>query len=260
MSLLALLSATTLYTLSLLADGCILVAIALAATYGGRPLLWGGSFASFHALYATVGIVASSRIAASSEFFGDLLAFIGSLLLLRHFMHHRVHHVQQGDCSCEHHQHYALAPTKIISTAAALSLHSLAAGAILQKLLGPTPAATVALILLGSSVLVGAIIAVVVRLGDTERLVIVKRLDRIPGIVTAALSGVCCLTLYNVTRTVVELSQPLTVTFTTVAAVVSLTLGYLTHGRGVRARTSEEHPHPHATAQAESPIQISLRK
>jgi hypothetical protein len=255
MSVITVLSATTLYTLSLLADGCILVAIALAATYGGRPLLWGGAFASFHALYAAAGIVASGTIADSSEFFGDLLAFIGSLLLLRHFMHHRVHHIQQGDCSCEHHPHFALAPTKIISTAAALSLHSLAAGAILQKVLGPTPATAVALILLGGSVVVGALIALVVRLGDTERLLIVKRLDRIPGVVTAALAGVCCVTLYHVVFNLVEPSPPLTITFSGVAAVVSLTLGYLTHGRGgvVGGRNQP-------SSQTQTPVQISSRR
>ena len=50
-----------LYPLSALSDGCLLIAIALATTMGGRPLLWGACFALTHAAYSLLGVLALVR-------------------------------------------------------------------------------------------------------------------------------------------------------------------------------------------------------
>jgi hypothetical protein len=160
---------------------------------------------------------------------------IGSVVLLRHFMHHRVHHIVQGDCSCDHHHHVDLPPLKVLSTAAALSLHSLAAGAILQKTLGPTPASLLAILLGASSGTVGAVIALVVRLGDTERVVILKWLDTVPGVVTTLLSGICWFALYRAIHHLLTPSELALTVYAFGAACISLGLGVMTHKQGKRS-------------------------
>jgi hypothetical protein len=235
MSFLSLLSVTALYTLSLVGDGCVVVALALAATVGGRPWLWGVSFASFHALYASIGVVVAAELVRYSDLLGDLLVLIGSLVLLRHFMHHRIHHIVQKDCSCEHHHHSQMSSWGILSTAGALSIHSLAGGAIVRELVGPVSTLTLTSILLLSSVLVGALIATIVFLGETERAPILKKLDKIPGVFAALLTGVCCWALYHTLHEFLSTSWVVNALYVVASIAISVTLGYITHERGSSA-------------------------
>jgi hypothetical protein len=232
MSVLSFLSVTALYTLSLLADGCILVAIALAATVSGKPWLWGVSFASFHALYACTGMLIAGELTHYSELLGDLLVLGGSLVLLRHFMHHRLHHIVQKDCSCEHHHHTHMSVGGIISTAAALSLHSLAAGAIVREVVGPVSSALLTSILLVSSVIVGGLIAVIVLIGETEGAPILKKLDKIPGVFAALLTGMCCWALYHALEELFTPSSGVVFVYALASVIISGFLGYITHERG----------------------------
>jgi len=243
MSVLSFISVLTLYSLSLLGDGCIVVAIALAASVGGRPWLWGVSFAGFHALYAFIGIVVTAELALYSERLGDILVLIGSVVLLRHFLHHRIHHVAQRDCSCENHQHTEMSSRAIISTAAALSLHSLAAGAIVREIVGPVSNLALISLLLTSSLLVGSLISIIVLLGDTERIPILRTLDKVPGAVATILTGVCCFALYHTFEEIFTLSTLATAAFIVASLLVAIFVGYLTHGR-----------------ESEDVVQISSRK
>ncbi len=232
MALVSFLSVTALYTLSLVGDGCIVVAIALAATVGGRPWLWGLSFATFHAVYACIGMLIAGELTQYSNVLGDLLVLVGSLVLLRHFVHHRVHHIVQKDCSCEHHHQAQMSAGGIISTAAALSLHSLAAGAIVREMVGPVPSSIVVSILLVSSAVVGALIAFIVLIGETEGAPILKKLDKIPGIFASVLAGICCWALYHTLHEFFAPSTGFLLVYAIASVLVSLALGYVTHERG----------------------------
>jgi hypothetical protein len=232
MSIFSFLSVTALYTLSLIGDGCIVIAIALAATVGGRPWLWGLSFASFHALYACIGMLIAGELTHYSNFLGDLLVLGGSLVLLRHFLHHRVHHIMQKDCSCEHHHHTQMSAGGIISTAAALSLHSLAAGAIVREMVGPASSSVVISILLVSSTVVGTLIAFIVLIGETEGAPILKKLDKIPGIFATVLAGMCCWALYHTLEEFFTFSTGFLFAYGIASILVSLALGYTIHERG----------------------------
>lgn len=232
MSILSFLSITALYTLSLIGDGCILIAIALAATVGGRPWLWGLSFASFHALYACTGMLIAGELTHYSHLLGDLLVLGGSLVLLGHFLHHRVHHIMKKDCSCEHHHHTHMSAGGIISTAAALSLHSLAAGAIVREMVGPASTSIIISILLVSSTVVGTLIAFIVLIGDTESAPILKKLDKIPGIFATALAGMCCWALYHTLEQFFAFSTGFLFAYSIASIMGSLVLGYTIHERG----------------------------
>ena len=232
MSIFSYLSVTALYTLSLLGDGCIIIALALAATVGGRPWVWGLSFAGFHAFYACTGMLIAGELTHYSELLGDLLVLGGSLVLLRHFMHHRLHHIVQRDCSCEHHHHTQMGVGGIVSTAAALSLHSLAAGAIVREMVGPISATLLTSILLVSAAVVGTLISVIVMIGETEWAPILKKLDKVPGIFAAFLTGICCWALYHMIEEFLVPSKGLVLVYVIASVIISGFLGYITHERG----------------------------
>ncbi len=222
MSIATLLSVLILYPLALLGDGCILIAIALAATVSGRAWLWGLSFGLFHTLYGVLGIIIASEVAEYSEMLGELFVLGGALFLLWHFMHHRVHHRMQGDCSCENHPAISVRPITIISTAAALSLHALAGGAVIRNITGE---------LSDISLMVGGIISIIVLLGDRERGSILKALDKLPGIVAFILSGVSFWCLYQFVSKATHLSNVISVIFVVAALALSIALGYSVHER-----------------------------
>mgnify|MGYP006275173803 CR=1 FL=1 len=223
MSLVTLASVVFLYPMTLLGDACILVVVALAATVGGRPRLWGASFAIFHALYGVVGILITSEVAAYSEQLGDIFVLCGAVVLLRHFMHHRLHHHAGGDCSCEQHEPQGMSPRGIISTASAFSLHSLASGAIVRQMTGDISTAILIALIIVSSILIGILLGTIVLIGDRERLPILRALDKLPGFVTAVLTGVCGLSVYHLLREFVDI--PATGTWIFIVTTVSLAAG-----------------------------------
>jgi hypothetical protein len=239
MSLITLASVLVLYPMTLFGDACILVAVALAATVGGRPLLWGASFAAFHALYGIVGILITGEVAEYSEQLGDVFVLCGAIVLLRHFMHHRLHHYVGGDCSCEHHQPQGMSTRGIISTASAFSLHSLASGAIVRQMTGDIGTFTLIVLLIGSSVLIGALLGTIVLIGDRERLPILRALDKLPGFVTAALTGVCGLSVYHLLREFVGMSGALNWAFVTATCALAAYLGIRVHYRNGKIRAAE---------------------
>lgn len=231
MSLLSLASALILYPMYLLGDGCILIAIALAATVGGRPFLWGLSFAVFHALYGVIGLMVATEISEYSEHLGDVFVLIGAAILLRHFMHHRLHHMAGGDCSCENHHLIRVSASAVISTASALSIHNFASGAILRRITGEESTSNLMLLILAVSMVVGAMISTIVIIGDKRRGPILRTLDKLPGIVTTALAAICCVTLYHLVTDLIEPSTVIKTLLVGIGAALSLAAGYQVHVR-----------------------------
>ena len=227
----SLISFLFIYPLVLAGDGCLLIAIALVATTGGNPWLCGAAFAFFHALYSITGLLLASSIADTSETLGSAIALVGSLVLLKHFIHHRLHHVAHGDCSCEHHQAEPLSAVKVISTAAALSLHSLAAGPILRQMSGITSTPSLVAILLSSAMFVGLLISFVIFVGESRRAAIMKILDTLPGIVTGTLTAVSCYALFHLLEHALELPEHFHGLFLVLAAIVSIGVGAWMHTR-----------------------------
>ena len=231
MAPLSLLSFILLYPLVIAGDGCILIAIALVATSGGNPWVFGAAFAFFHALYSIVGMLLVAEAVHYSETLGAIIALIGTLVLLKHFIHHRLHHVAHGDCSCEHHEAHPISTLQTISTAAALSIHALAAGPILSHMSGITEQSTLLAMLLGASVVIGLLICVVVVVGETRRTTVMKALDSLPGIVTTVLTGIACYALFHILEHTCELSNTAALTFAAISLVGSLGAGYVMHVR-----------------------------
>jgi hypothetical protein len=244
MTSLSLLSVFILYPLTLLGDGCILIAIALAATVGGRPLIWGAAFAFFHALYGIIGILVANEIAEYSESLGHVFVLIGSCVLLKHFMHHSLHHQAGGDCSCESHQTPPVSTRAIISTASAFSLHSLASGAIVRGMAETITTPVLIAVLLGLSFLIGALIAAIVFVGDLERMPILRALDKLPGVVAATLTGLCCFSAYHL---VYDLAQPSPLVEGTIlvgSVLLSVALGVKVHRHRVIAHRRQAQAEP----------------
>lgn len=239
MASLSLLSIFILYPLTLLGDGCILIAIALAATVGGRPLVWGAAFAFFHALYGIVGILVASEIAEYSETLGHVFVLIGSYILLKHFMHHSLHHQVGGDCSCESHTTPSVSTRAIISTASAFSLHSLASGAIVRGMAAEITTPVLILVLLGLSLLIGAVIAAIVFIGDLERMPILRALDKLPGVVAAVLTGLCCFSVYHLIHKLVEPSRVIQGVAVIASVGISVALGWRVHRHRLASATAK---------------------
>jgi hypothetical protein len=229
MTSLSLFSVLVLYPLSLFGDGCILIAIALAATVGGRPLLWGVSFAFFHALYGVLGLLFASEVATYSEHLGDVFILLGSFILLRHFMHHTLHHQVGGDCSCENHKQIPVSARAIVSTASAFSIHSFASGAIVRGISGDLTTPLLVAVIMGLSVLVGAVIAAIVFIGDLERLPILKALDSLPGVVATLLTGMCCFAVYHLVSDLYEFSPLTAGAFVIISTAVAISMGIKVH-------------------------------
>jgi hypothetical protein len=236
MSSLPLLSALIVYPMTLFGDGCILIAIALAATVGGRPLIWGASFAAFHALYGVIGMLAVGEIATYSSMLGEVFILLGSLVLLRHFMHHSLHHHVGDDCSCENHKPIPVSTRAIVSTASAFSLHSLASGAILRGIAGELSPVVLTSLIVGLSLVVGVLIGVIVLIGNLERTPILRALDSLPGVVAALLSLLCCFSLYHLTHALYPLSTTLEGVFLCASLAFAFWMGYRVHRH--RARPS----------------------
>ena len=251
MTSLSLLSVFIIYPLTLLGDGCILIAVALAATVGGRPLVWGAAFAFFHALYGIIGILVASEVAEYSETLGHVFILIGSYILLKHFMHHSLHHQAGGDCSCESHRPPPVSTRAIISTASAFSLHSLASGAIVRGMTESITTPLLIAVLLGLSLLIGVLIAAIVFVGDLERMPILRALDKLPGVVATALTGLCCFSAYHLVHDVILLSPVSQGTILVGSALLSIALGMRVHKHRSKA-------HTHHTA-SESLTQIGGR-
>lgn len=240
MTALSLLSIFILYPLTLLGDGCVLIAIALAATVGGRPFVWGAAFAFFHALYGIIGILVASEITEYSDTLGHLFILIGSYILLKHFMHHSLHHQVGGDCSCEAHATPSVSTRAIISTASAFSLHSLASGALVRGMAAEITTPALIGVLLGLSLIIGALIATIVFIGDLERMPILRALDKLPGAVAAALTGLCCFSVYHLVDDIIELPLVAQGGALLVSIAISVVLGLKVH------KHRSQHPHKQA--------------
>jgi hypothetical protein len=229
MTSLSLLSALVLYPLSLFGDGCVLIAVALAATVGGRPLLWGASFAAFHALYGVIGLLLAGEVATYSERLGELFVLVGSMVLLRHFMHHSLHHHVGDDCSCDNHKPIPVSTRAIVSTASAFSLHSLASGAVLKGIAGDVSSVTLLILIVAFSAVVGILIGVIVLVGNIERTPILRALDSLPGAVATLLTLLCCFSLYHLVHDVLSVSPFLQGLYVILSLALGIALGYRVH-------------------------------
>jgi hypothetical protein len=247
MSLIPILSVTAVYLVSLFGDACLVIAVAVAATMGGSPWVWGASFALFHALYAFIGLALASELSLYSQFLGNLFALLGSMILLRHFVHHRLHHGTHGDCRCENHEPKPASPGTMLSTAATLSIHALAAGPILQRALGPNDATIIGPLLIATSLLIGTIISAIVLIGETRRTSILRTLDKLPGLVSCALCGMSFFLLFHAVEEMYQFTPLTSGAFALIAVACSAWLGYITHER-------------HSSSQKPEVIQIATRQ
>jgi hypothetical protein len=254
MSVASLITVLILYPLTLFGDGCVIVAIAIAATMGGRPWLWGSSFALFHAVYGVIGMLMASEIAEYSEVIGDLFILVGAGFLLTHFMHHRLHPRVGGDCSCEHHAPGPISTRTIISTASAFSLHSLASGAIVRRMTGEVETTTLVILLVCLSLVIGLLIGGILLIGERERMPILRSLDKLPSVVAAALAAVCCFSIYHASHDLVPMSGMMLVWFLCFSCLFVFFCGYKVHTRG--AIRADRHVH---TISRRSTGQISTK-
>lgn len=226
------LPAAVLYTLTSLSDGCLLVAAAIATTLGGRPLLWGASFALAHLTYALLGAFAISQLNSSSELIGDALILVGSLILLSHTLHHQLRHSPGGGCGCSHHTHSASVRT-MLSTAFGLSLHSMAGGAIARQFVGGESGVSLIVMVGATSLIIGTLIGCIVQVGEWERGPLTKFFDKIPGVVSGSLIIVAGWCSHHLLEHVVEL--PALAQYFYVGAIVGVAIVV---GRMVHERTS----------------------
>jgi len=236
MSILQLIPTTILYLLSIVGDGCILVAIAVAASMGGTPWVWGVSFAAFHILYATLGVIVTQEIAAYSELLGNTIVLAGAGILAYHFFHHRLHHVVKRDCSCEHHHQTTISNKAVITAAASLSLHSLAAGSVARGLLGDMPLPTLMLVLVLGSLCIGFLMGILTQISETKREPLIRFLDKTPGIVSTILSGLILVALFHTLSDLLAFSPAVTYLYAACGSVVALTIGWIVHDRGAQQR------------------------
>jgi hypothetical protein len=228
-----------LYLVTLLGDGCIIIAMAVVATMGGSPWAWGASFAAFHALYSLSGLALATELSLYSQLVGDLFALVGALILLSHFVHHRLHHGSHGDCSCENHEPKPASPGTMLSTAGTLSVHALAAGPILQRTLGQEADGFIIPLLLVASLFLGTIISAIVLLGETQRHRILRALDQLPGAVSALLSGVSFFMLFHAIEELYEFTPWMMTLYAVIAVTTSVSLGIFIHQRSASRNSPE---------------------
>jgi len=232
MSVPTIVSILLFYPLVLLGDGCLLIAIAVASTTQGHAWLWGVSFAGFHALYGILGIALVSEVTHYSEMLGEVFMLGGSLFLLWHFVHHRLHHRVRHDCRCENHPPRTVSSLAVVSSAAALSLHSLAGGAIIKGWVPDVSNATLIGLLIAASCILGLLSFSIVRVGELEHQPILRFLDKLPGIVGIILSGACFGVLYHLLEEWISPSPIALGSFIVIAFIASGLVGYSVQGKG----------------------------
>lgn len=225
------LTAVLLYPLVLVGDGCLLVAIAVASTTRGSAWLWGLSFALFHALFGVAGISFVSGISHYSEILGEIFMLGGSAYLLWHFLHHRMHHRMHADCSCENHPPTIMGPLAVVTSAAALSLHSLAGGALFRSWLPDASSSYLMMLVVISSALVGVLTFSIIALGESGQKPILNFLDKLPGLVAFSLTGLCCAVLYHLLADTIGLSPLLSGLFLVASLLASAAVGWAVHDR-----------------------------
>ena len=231
-----------MYLVSLVGDGCLFIAIALAATTGGSALAWGISFGIAHAFFATIGVAVAVELADKSEVLGSLVAFGGSLVLLRHFFHHRLHHMPGGDCSCEHHHHQSVRFSTIALTSFALSFHAIGTGAVLRGLFdSPSYPLLLSTVLIGALV-TGLAVFFLVFLGESERHVITRIMDKTPGVSATILSGISAMTFVHFLTHASLLPEYVESVLLVCGGVASLAVGYIVHERNLGARLVQISP------------------
>jgi hypothetical protein len=224
------LPAAVLYTLTSLSDGCLLVAAAIATTLGGRPILWGASFALAHLTYALLGAFAISQLNSSSELVGDALIVVGSLILLSHTLHHQLRHVPGGGCGCSHHTHSASLKT-MLSTSFGLSLHSMAGGAIARQFVGDGGGLSLVVMVLVTSLIIGALVGCIVQVGEWERGPLTKFFDKIPGLVSGALIVVAGWCSHHLLEHLTEISTVAQYFYFGTIVVIAAVVGCFVHER-----------------------------
>jgi len=97
---------------------------------------------------------------------------------------------------------------------------------------------TLILLLVGSSILIGSLLGTIVLIGARERLPILRALDKLPGFVTAALTGVCGLSVYHLVAEFVPMSGALTWAFIIVTSALAMFLGIKVHYRNGQIRSA----------------------
>jgi membrane associated rhomboid family serine protease len=84
-------------------------------------------------------------------------------------------------------------------------------------------------VLLGLSVLIGALIAGIVFIGDRERAVILNSLDKLPGVVAAVLTALSCFAAYGLVKPSLGDSQVIHNLAWLGSVVVSVAVGWRVH-------------------------------
>jgi hypothetical protein len=103
---------------------------------------------------------------------------------------------------------------------------------------GDVSNSTLVILLVCLSAIIGALIYGILIVGEKERLPILHLLDKLPGIVAAVLTAVCCFSVYHIVSDVWDFSTIGDGAFAVGAAALSLHFGIKAHSKGTHARPS----------------------
>ena len=101
----------------------------------------------------------------------------------------------------------------------------------MQQLTGIEDRTALAGVLLGSSCILGALITLVVLVGESRRALILQKLDALPGIVTATLTAISCYAMLHLMEHILELSVTLEWAFIALSILASGAVGIWMHSR-----------------------------
>jgi hypothetical protein len=100
---------------------------------------------------------------------------------------------------------------------------------------GDVPNTVLVALLVCLSIIIGVLISTILLVGEKERLPILHLLDKLPGIVAAILTAVCCFSIYHITAEIWQFSAVADGAFVLGSAALSLHFGFKVHSKSARA-------------------------
>lgn len=150
--------------LTCVADGCILLAVTVAASSSVPPRYWALSFGGAHGILALLGAAAAGALSHEWHVVSHVLAAACAIILLRHLLKHALHDCAAGGCAHTRGTFLSSIPA-VLGTSFALSLDALTRGPIFLSLLSRHSFPTIAALCVVDGLLVGSLIWVLVSAG-----------------------------------------------------------------------------------------------
>jgi len=216
------------YLLTVMGDGCIIIAASLAASSGGRPVLWALGFGMAHTLFCLVGLVIAGQAAEYSHLASLAFAIAAICILIRHFIHHHKEHTVNGSCSCSDPKHET-SLSFILGSSFGLSIHAIAGGAVLNQVFINQPSVLIICLSILSGISVGTVIGLVVYAGQRNSDRFLKFMDYAPGITTAALTALMCYAVHSFIIEIFPLSGVSSAWLFVMYVAITLSAGYWMH-------------------------------